>query len=163
MGSKVDLYLKRAMSELEIAGILEKISYDKDVKLQFNLSEESTYFSGVISHAYYCIFYSAKAMLLSKNVDTKSPNIHQKTLDAFKTEFIDTGILDARLFVIYKEMIIKAETLLALFRTEKRKRGDYTYNTIAQANADPAKESICNAKEFVKHTNTYLLNKIKFI
>ncbi len=97
-------------------------------------------------------------MLLAKNIETEAPEVHKKTLDAFKKEFIDSGLLDARLLVIYRQMIVRAETLLEIFKAEKRKRGDFTYNTIPQANAEPAEESIKNAKEFIKHCNTYLSN-----
>ena len=82
--------------------------------------------------------------------------MHKKTLEHFKNEFIDSGLLDTRLLIIYKQMIIRAETLLEIFRTEKRKRGIFTYNTIPQANVEPAEESIKNAKEFIKHCNAYL-------
>lgn len=156
MDSKVDMYFKRAKTELETAEILEKISENKDTKQNFDISPDATYYSGVISHAYYAIFYSAKAMLLSKNLETEAPEVHRKTIDAFKKEFIDSGLLDAKLLVIYKQMIIRAETLLGIFKAEKKKRGDFTYNTIPQANAEPAAESIKNAKEFIKHCNTYL-------
>jgi len=149
MDSKVDIYLKRAKTEIETAEILEKVSQNKDTKQEFNIPPDSTYYSGVISHAYYAIFYSAKAMLLAKNIETESPEIHVKTFNAFKYEFIDSGLLDAKLLIIYKQMIIRAETLLEIFKTEKRKRGDFTYNTIAQANIEPAEESIRNTKTFL--------------
>lgn len=78
-------------------------------------------------------------MLLTKNIETEAPDVHKKTLNSFKEEFIDSGLLDAKLLIIYKQMIIRAETLLEIFRTEKRKRGEFTYNTIPQANFEPAK------------------------
>ncbi len=155
MDSKAEMYIKRAKTELETAEILYTVSKEKPQN--FNISSESTYYSGTISHSYYAIFYSAKAMLLTKNIETKAPEIHKKTLDAFEKEFIQSGLLDARLLVIYRQMIIRAETLLEIFKTEKKKRGDFTYNTIPQANIEPAQESIKNAKEFIKHCNTYLI------
>ncbi|MCX6709290.1 MAG: HEPN domain-containing protein [Candidatus Woesearchaeota archaeon] len=155
MDSKAEMYIKRAKTELETAEILYTVSKEKPQN--FNISPESTYYSGTISHSYYAIFYSAKAMLLTKNIETKAPEIHKKTLDEFEKEFIQSGLLDARLLIIYKQMIIRAETLLEIFKTEKRKRGDFTYNTIPQANIEPAQESIKNAKEFIKHCNTYLI------
>lgn len=158
MDSKADMYFKRAKTELETAEILDKLSENKELKQNFVISPESTYYSGVISHAYYSIFYSAKAMLLTKNIETEAPEVHKKTLDAFKKEFIDTGLLDAKLLVIYKQMIVRAESLLEIFRVEKKKRGDFTYNTIPQANQEPAEESVKNAKEFIKHCNAYLSN-----
>lgn len=158
MDSKADMYFKRAKTEFEIAEILDEISKNKETKQNFDISPDSTYYSGVISHAYYAIFYSAKAMLLTKNIETEAPEVHKKTLDTFKKEFIDSGLLDARLLIIYKQMIVRAETLLEIFKAEKRKRGNFTYNTISQANVEPAEESIKNAKEFIKHSNAYLSN-----
>ena len=61
-------------------------------------------------------------MLLTKGIDTKAPEAHRKTFDAFKKEFIDTGVLDAKLFMIYKKMIVRAENLLQIFKSEKKKR-----------------------------------------
>jgi len=158
MDSKAEMYLNRAKTELETAEILYTVSHNSKLKANFPISAGATYYSGVISHGYYGVFYSAKAMLLTKNIDTKAPEVHRKTLDAFKTEFIDSGLLDAKLLVIYKQMMIRAETLLEIFKTEKKKRGDFTYNTIPQANSEPAEESIKNAKEFIKHCNSYLIN-----
>ncbi len=88
MDSKADMYFKRAKTELETAEILDKISENKDTKQNFDISSDATYYSRVISHAYYAIFYSAKAMLLSKNLKTEVPEVHRKTIDAFKKEFI---------------------------------------------------------------------------
>lgn len=156
MDSKADMYFQRVKSELESAEILEKVSGNPKLKQSFVIAPESTYYSGVIAHAYYSIFYSAKAMLLAKQVETESPEVHKKTLDAFKKEFIDSGLLDAKLLVIYRQMLVRAETLLGIFRAEKKKRGDFTYNTIPQANQEPAEESVRNAKEFIKHCSTYL-------
>ncbi len=150
MDSKVDLYLKRARTELNICILLLNSSENKILN-EFNIFQEETFYSGVISHAYYCIFYSAKAMLLTKNIDTKAPEVHKKTLEEFKKQFIDTGLLDAKLLLIYKKIILRADNLLEIFKTEKKKRGNFTYNTIAQANKEPAKESLDNAKTFFKH------------
>jgi len=158
MDSKADMYLRRAKSEIDAAGILLTASTNVDIKPMFNLSNESTFYSGVISHSYYGIFYCAKAMLLTKKIETESPEIHKKTFDEFKKAFIDTGLLDTKLLMIYQELIIRAETLLGIYQQEKKKRGDFTYNTIPQANKEPADESIRNVKMFYKHCNTYLLN-----
>lgn len=97
-----------------------------------------------------------KSYALNKKIDTKSPEVHKKTLEEFKKQFIDSGILDMNLLMIYKKMIVKAESLLQIFKLEKNKRGDFTYNTISQANIEPANESLDNAKTFFKHCNAYL-------
>jgi uncharacterized protein (UPF0332 family) len=155
MDSKVELYLKRARTEMNMGVLLLKSSGTKLLN-DFDIPEDETFYSGVISHCYYSIFYSAKAMLLTKGIDTKAPEAHRKTLDAFKKEFIDSGILDMRLLMIYKKMIVKAESLLQIFKSEKKKRGNFTYNTISQANIEPANDSLENAKTFFKHCSAYL-------
>jgi len=157
MDSKAEMYLKRALSEIDSAQILFEASDKKDVLAKTGTADSgSSFYSGAISHAYYAIFYCAKAMLLTKGMETKSPEIHKKTLEAFKTAFIDSGLLDVKLLMIYREMIVKAEDLLEIYKEEKWKRGNFTYNTIPQANKKPAKESIENARFFFKHCNTYL-------
>ena len=158
MATKVELYISRSTTEIEAASILFQISHTEQFQDQFYLSKETTFYSAVIAHAYYAIFYAAKAMLLSINKETTSPNIHQATYETFEKEFITTGILDASIFLLYKSLIIRAEELLTIYKHEKKKRGDYTYNILPQANKVPAEESIQHAKSFLKYCKAYLNN-----
>src|SRR3989344_9161158 len=114
MDSKVEMFVKRARSEIDSAEILFQASENKKLKSDFNVNEDSTFYSGVISHSYYSIFYCAKAMLLTKHIQTEAPEIHKKTFDTFKEVFIDTGLLDTKLLVIYRAMIVRAEALLEI-------------------------------------------------
>ena len=148
MDSTTKMFTERAKNELIIAEVLLKLSENKDAKKTFDVKEDMTFYSGAIAHAYYCIFYSAKALLATKNIKTSAPEIHKKTLDAFKKHFVDTGIIDTELLKIYKSMIIRADDLLEIFSMEKGKRGDFTYKTIPQANKKPAEESLKNAQTF---------------
>src|SRR3989344_9606087 len=116
MDSKAEMFMKRARTEIDSASILFEVSNKKDQKDIFKIDEDETFYSGAISHAYYAIFYCAKAMLLTKKIETDSPEIHRKTFDAFKKEFIDTGAMDAKLLIIYKQMIVRAEALLEIYR-----------------------------------------------
>lgn len=157
MDSKAEMFMKRARTEIDSATILFEASSEKSrIKEEMKIQEDSTFYSGVISHSYYSIFYCAKALLLTKGVETSDPFVHSKTYNAFKDTFIDSGLLDAKLLMIYKELIIRADELLEIFRQEKRKRGDFTYTTIPQANRSPAEKSIANAKTFFRHSNSYL-------
>jgi len=130
---------------------LNRLSNSKKYKLEFNLPENTTFYSSVISHSYYSIFYATKAILLTKNIKTESPEIHKKTYDAFKKYFVDSGLLDVRLLQIYKKMIVRADQLLEIIKDEKSKRGHFTYRTIPQANKEPADESLNHAKFFVSN------------
>lgn len=151
MGSTVDIYFQRAGNELLAAKALKRLSEHPEDKTRFSLPAETTFYSGVISHAYYAIFYSANALLLTRNLKTAAPEVHKKTYNLFKTHFVDTGILDVKLLRIYSKMIVRADELLKIFKEEKKKRGQYTYETIPQANKQPADDSLKNARFFVAH------------
>ena len=151
MDSVVKIYLSRALNELSQAKLLYAISSNNEKKQEFHIEEEMTFYSGVISHAYYSIFYSAKAILLSKGIKTTTPIVHKKTYEAFKEHFADSGIIDVELLKIYDTMIIRADELLQIFKDEKWKRGHYTYKTSPQANKEPAEQSINNSTKFIKN------------
>ncbi len=150
MDSEFKIYLRRSQNELNLAEIIMKLSLDKEIQTNVFGMEEDTYFSAVISHAYYCIFYSAKAYLLTKGIKTKVPEEHRKTFEEFK-KLVKTGVVDVELLKIYEEMLIKADSLLHIFKNERSKRGIFTYRKLPQANLEPAKESIENAKIFFKY------------
>lgn len=158
-GHKEILYIERAKNELDLAKAVFKLSNDNKLKLEFELKEDSTFFSNVISNSYYCIFYSAKALLQTKSIITDPPEEHKKTLDEFE-KLAFSGEIDAELLKIYKEIVIKADELLGIFRKEKSKRGRFTYKKLPQANLEPAKESLANAEKFFKNINL-MLQKIK--
>jgi len=90
--------------------------------------------------------------LLKKGIKITMPREHQKAFNAFK-RFVKEGTVDKELLRIYEDIIIKAETLLGIFRSEKKNRGEFTYQKLAQANKGPASESLENAKTFFKHIN----------
>lgn len=152
MGSEFKLYLKRAQNELNLTRIIMKLSIEKEIQTNIFEIEEDTYFSSAISHAYYCIFYGAKTYLLTKDVKTEPPEEHKKTFEEFK-KLVEKGVVDVELLKIYEEMLVRADTLLHIFKHEKSKRGKFTYNKLPQANLDPAQESLDNAKKFFKHIN----------
>ncbi|PIN85961.1 hypothetical protein COV19_07125 [Candidatus Woesearchaeota archaeon CG10_big_fil_rev_8_21_14_0_10_44_13] len=157
MKDEAELYLQRAENELAAAQILFDISNNPKLqKEQFKLEKNFTFYSLVISNSYYCIFNSAKAILMEGDIKTGSPEVHRKTIGAFEMYLVKTGKLDVELLKIYKKMIIRAEELLGIFSREKGKRGEFTYQKLPQANKEPAKESLDNAYTFFKNINKVL-------
>lgn len=151
------LYIERAKNEMILAEIVLKMSIRKDLQKPFNTKAE-TFFSAAIGHSYYCIFYSAKAYLLTKGAMTKSPREHEKTMEEFK-RFVDAGILDVELLNIYRSMIVRADRLLGIFALEKGKRTRFTYYTMPQANQTPAEESVKNAGFFISSIKENIKSK----
>jgi len=151
MDSDTKLYLERAENELRLAEIIMQLSLNPNIQTNIpQINKTDTYFSSVISHAYYSIFYTAKAYLIMKGIIIKVPNEHKKTYNQFK-KLVSQGIIDKELLILYEEVLVKAEKLLGIFKVEKKKRGEFTYQRIAQANLEPAKESLDNSKTFLKH------------
>jgi uncharacterized protein (UPF0332 family) len=110
------LYLHRAETELVTSEILQEISQNEKLQEQFKLEKQFTFYSAVIAHAYYAIFYSAKAILAKENIKTTSPEVHKKTIFEFKKHLILMGKLDVELLKIYKKLLIRAEELLNIFQ-----------------------------------------------
>ena len=154
MSDESELYLQRAENELVAAKMLFDISSNLSLqKEQFKLEKDFTFYSTAISHSYYCIFYSAKAILIKNGIRTKAPEVHKKTIVAFEKYLVETGNLNVELLKIYKKIIVRAEELLGIFSKEKGKRGEFTYQKLPQANKEPAKESLDNASFFFKNIN----------
>ena len=148
MDSNIKLLLERAENELDLAKVIFTITEDRKIQTEiFHLDKFQTSYSSVISHSYYCIFYSAKAYLLMKGIKTNAPEVHKKTFELFK-KFVENRIISEELLKIYEDVFIKAETLLGIFKTEKKKRGEFTYQRLAQANREPTNQSLDNAKIF---------------
>lgn len=143
------LYLEKAENELILAELIFKVSSRKKLKSQFNIDNEETFYSAVITHTYYSIFYCAKAYLVSKKIKTASPNEHKKTYLKFM-QFVRNGILDKELIKIYNDELFKADSLLHIFGKEKKKRALFTYKKLPQANKVPANNSVENANKFFK-------------
>ncbi len=148
MDSEVKLYLIRAEDEFLLAKKVMQISVDTKIKETLGIQKGKTFFYSVITHAYYSIFYCAKAYLFSKRIKTEAPEEHKKTYDEF-SKFVNSGILDKELLMIYESEMAKADSLLKIFKLEKKKRGIFTYNIKSEANIPYAEESIENARRFI--------------
>ena len=151
MDLNYNLYLERANNEIKFADIALIVSNNKELQVNvFKIEQPETYYSSVISHAYYCIFYSAKAYLAKKGIKTEAPEEHKKTYEEFR-RLVFQSIVDKELLKIYDDIIVKADTLLGIFKTEKKKRGEFKYQKLSQANLEPANKRLENAKTFLKH------------
>ena len=99
-------------------------------------------FESSVSRTYYAMFYSAEAVLLTRNLSFSS---HKGVISAFGEHFIKTDIFP-------KEM---GRELNRAF--EKRQIGDYEYTfTIS---VDEAKQMLQSGKEFVNAVTEWLEQK----
>lgn len=68
MDSEANILLERTEHEILIAERLKRLSEYPEAKKMLDVPAMTTFYSAVISHAYYAIFYSAKAYLVKKGV-----------------------------------------------------------------------------------------------
>jgi uncharacterized protein (UPF0332 family) len=148
MDSRVRLYLDRAENEIIISRANFDISMSAELKTMLKIQPERTFFNDVISQCYYAIFYTAKAYLISRGIETAPPEEHKKTYEEF-ARFVNSGKIDRQLLEIYSLEKEKAAVLLDIFRSEKKKRGRFTYNVNANANIPFARESLERSRIFV--------------
>lgn len=91
---KVNFLIEKAESKLNSAKILF----------------ENGVYDDVVSGAYYCMYYAAKALLSLKDIH---PRTHRGVLSQFGLEFVKTGIIEE----YYAKAITAAQ--------ERRERADY--------------------------------------
>ncbi len=123
----------------EIKSLIERA--EKYLRSAEVLLGEEDYESSV-SRTYYAMFYSAQAMLLTKNLSFSS---HKGVISAFGEHFVKTGVFP-------KEM---GRELNRAF--EKRQLGDYEYTfVISRAEAEEMLES---GKKFLERIVKHLKEK----
>lgn len=123
----------------EISSLIERAKrYLKSAEI---LLKEGDYESSV-SRAYYAMFYSAQAMLLTKNLSFSS---HKGVISAFGEHFVKTGIFPIEI----------GRELNRAF--EKRQIGDYEYTFVISKSE--AEEIFKNGEMFVEKISQHLKEK----
>ena len=120
----------------EIVSLIERAKkYHRSAEILIN--EED--FESSVSRSYYAMFYSAEAVLITKELSYSS---HKGVISGFGEHFIKTNIFP-------KEM---GRELNRAF--EKRQLGDYEYTFVITK--DEAKEMLEKSKDFINNIINYL-------
>jgi uncharacterized protein (UPF0332 family) len=91
------------------------------------------------SRAYYSLFYTAEALLLTRDLSFSS---HSAVIANFGKEFAKMGILNPK----FHHYLMEAQ--------DRRNIGDYSI--LAQVTAEQVREMLAWAKEFIKAAENYL-------
>ncbi len=118
--------LSRAYKNLEVARSL--------------LADE--FYEDSVSKSYYAIFFAAKALLLTKNLD---PKRHSGVISFFSQYFVKTGELEKELAAILK------------FAQKERISADY--DEFYSASVEEAKIQLENAERFLQRVKEILQEK----
>jgi uncharacterized protein (UPF0332 family) len=120
----------------EIASLIKKS--DRYLKSAEILLEDGD-FESAVSRTYYAMFYSAQAVLLSKDLSASS---HKGVISTFGIHFVKTGVFP-------REM---GRELNRAF--EKRQIGDYTHSFVITD--EEAEQILTNGKSFCTNVARYL-------
>ena len=120
----------------ETGNLIEKAKrYLRSAQLLINDGD----FESAVSRVYYAMFYSAEAVLLTKNISFSS---HKGVISAFGEHFIKTGVFPKEL----------GRELNRAF--EKRQLSDYEYTFVISAGE--AEQMLKSGNEFVKNIDDWL-------
>jgi len=123
----------------EIKSLIERArKYLRSAEL---LLREEDYESSV-SRTYYAMFYSAQAILLTKNLSFSS---HKGVISAFGEYFIKSGVFPKKMGREFNRAF------------EKRQIGDYNYTFVISK--DEAKQLLKSGKNFVEKIIQHLREK----
>jgi len=100
-------------------------------------------YDGSVSRSYYAMFHSVQAVLLTKNLSSKT---HSTTMGWFNLHFVKTGVFSKELGKNFND----AERL--------RKSGDYGHPFLVKK--EEAKETVVKATEFLKQTKHFVNKEI---
>jgi len=123
----------------EVKALLEKAK--RSQKAAANLFKDGD-IDFAASRAYYSLFYTASALLLSRGLSFSS---HSGVISNFGKEFSKTGVLDPK----YHNYLIESQ--------DRRNIGDYGIMVVVTE--EQTKEVLEWAKEFIKAAESYLKNK----
>ena len=98
-------------------------------------------FDDSVSRAYYAVFHSISAVLLSKGLHYSS---HSQVIGNFNKEFVKTGIFPFHFTKILQRLF------------EERQTGDYDFDTYITR--EEAEENLKNAESLLMECKKYLIN-----
>lgn len=163
----VGFFLKNAHDSIDSAHALFELSTNPEKQRMLGF----TRFNGllwVVNASYYCMFYSARALLENEGIKIKTNlSIHVVTFDALVYYFYVTGRLQKGLvddFIEAKENASellgkqKADELIEEYFFEKKKRATFTYEMGEVLVKSKAKTSLERAQKFMREIRK-ILNK----
>jgi uncharacterized protein (UPF0332 family) len=120
----------------EVRALLEKAK--RSQKAAAKLFKDGD-FDFAASRAYYSLFYTAEALLLSRELSFSS---HSAVIASFGKEFAKTGALNPK----FHHYLMESQ--------DRRNIGDYS--VLAEVTKEQVSEMLAWAKEFIKAAENYL-------
>ena len=120
----------------EVKALLEKARRSQKVAARLFKDGDVDF---AASRAYYALFYTAEALLLSRDLSFSS---HAAVIANFGKEFAKTGTLNSK----FHHYLMESQ--------DRRNIGDYS--VLAEVTKEEVREMLAWAKEFIKVAESYL-------
>ena len=120
----------------EVTALLEKAKRSQKVAAKLFKDGDVDF---AASRAYYSLFYTAEALLLSRDLSFSS---HSAVIANFGKEFAKTGMLSSK----FHHYLMESQ--------DRRNIGDYS--VLAEVTKEEVREMLVWAKEFIKAAENYL-------
>lgn len=120
----------------EVTALLEKAKRSQKVAAKLFKDGDVDF---AASRAYYSLFYTAEALLLSRDLSFSS---HSAVIANFGKEFAKTGTLSSK----FHHYLMESQ--------DRRNIGDYS--VLAEVTKEEVREMLVWAKEFIKAAENYL-------
>lgn len=120
----------------DVKALLEKAKRSQKVAAKLYKDGDMDF---AASRAYYSLFYTAEALLLTRDMSFSS---HSAVIAAFGKEFAKTGVLNSK----FHHYLMESQ--------DRRNIGDYSI--LADVTKEQVLEMLAWAKEFIKAAETYL-------
>ena len=120
----------------DVKALLEKAKRSQKVAAKLYKDGDMDF---AASRAYYSLFYTAEALLLTRDMSFSS---HSAVITAFGKEFAKTGVLNSK----FHHYLMESQ--------DRRNIGDYSI--LADVTKEQVLEMLAWAKEFIKAAETYL-------
>lgn len=139
-------YLLKARHDLELAGVLDLLSNDDEVKKKIGLSVKSEYSDWIIITAYYAMYLAATAALAKLGLKSDT---HECTIIALEYRYcVEKNLLPRDYIVMIENASFGREDVQKLDLARKG-RLTVQYNVSQRYEASEAKIILKDAREFV--------------
>lgn len=156
-GGFTEFFLNNSKNSLNSAKLLFKASTDEILQENIGMPKFDG-FLWVINSSYYSMFYLARAMIENRGIKIDTDDsIHATVLNALIYYFYSTGKLEKKIIEDFEEAEKEfsettgrkqAKKLIEEYSSERKKRGDFTYEMGLVAMENKAKTSLERAKNF---------------
>jgi len=141
-----DSYLKKALHNLELAGVLDLLSKDDEIKKTVGISTKSEYHDWIIISSYYAMYLASTSALAKLGIKSST---HRSSIIALEYRYcIETNLLERKYIDMIENASFGRDDIQKLDQALKG-RVSVQYTVSERYGISEAKRILKDAREFV--------------